>query len=264
MSKIAVLIPVYNAPTKLAATLHSLDIQQGRFDIFVVDDGSTPKIDVNHSEFCHSIRLINLPENRGIEFALNAGLKDIFAGDYDYVARQDAGDLDVNNRLAVQSAYLDSHPKMALVGAWVRNVQASGEPLFEFRPRVGIKEIRRRMCYGSAFAHPASMMRISALQDVGPYSDKYPCAEDYDLFFRIINKYQAGNIPQILVVKEHVPHSLSFRRRNISLISRLRIQIKNFSFASWHSYFGLIQSMMLLIIPYEFVIEVKKIRTYSR
>lgn len=255
--RLAVLIPVFNAQGDLERTLASLDQQNEAFDIFVVDDGSKPPISLTRS--CrHRVEMITLATNRGIEAALNAGLDRILADRYAFVARQDSGDLDLGERLAHQRAWLDRHPDVALVGAWVDFVDRDGQRIFAFTPPTGTKGIRRRMRYSPAFIHPATMMRTAALRAIGPYSDRYPLAEDYELFFRLVAHFACANLPEVLVRKEENPASLSVARRKRSLRSRIRIQLTYFDWISVHSYLGLLYSLLLYVVPYPLLMRVKR------
>lgn len=257
-ARIAVLIPVHNAQNDLMRTLASLDRQSETFDVFVVDDGSRPPIALDPDSYRHPVTLLRLPANRGIEGALNAGLGRILADDYAYVARQDSGDVDVGERLARQRHWLDCHPEVALVGTWVDFVDDEGRRIFTFTPPADTQAIRRRMHYSAAFIHPATMIRTSALRAVGPYSDRYPLAEDYELFFRIARRFGCANLTDVLVRKEENPDSLSVARRRRSLRSRIRIQLAYFDRGSIHSYLGLLYSLILYVVPYRLLMRIKR------
>jgi glycosyltransferase involved in cell wall biosynthesis len=264
MSELAVLIAVYNAQDALIRTLRSLDRQAGDFDIFVADDASTPPVALDPSGYRHAIRLVRLASNQGPFAAANEALRQIMEAGYEFVARQDAGDLDVDDRLAVQMAFLKARPDVAVVGAWVRFVDKAGKLLFLFQPPVDTRGIRRRMRYSSAVIHPASMMRLSALREIGVYGDRYQLDRggfvggDYDLFFRLANSFECANIPKFLVVKEESPGiSVSIDKRRQSVLSRIKIQLRYFDPLSPHSYAGLLCSCAMYVIPYGVSAKVK-------
>src|SRR5258705_9611643 len=112
--RIAVLIPVFNQLEDLQRTLRSIDRESAQVDCFVVDDGSQPPIAIDSDSYRFPIQVIRLPQNSGCTRARNVGLEHIVKANYDYVAIQDAGDLDVGERLAIQAAYLDTHPDVAV------------------------------------------------------------------------------------------------------------------------------------------------------
>ncbi len=259
-TRIAVLMPVYNAGETLIRTLESLDRQHEDFDFLIVDDGSQPPLALDAGLFRHPLTLLRLPNNQGIDHALNEGLRRAMADGYDFVARQDDGDLELGERLSLQKAFLDQHPDAAVVGVWIRFVDPQGKTLFVYRPPTQPRGILRRMRYSSAIISPGSMIRVSALKEAGVYSSDYPVAEDYELYFRLCQRFPCYNIGQVLVMKEENPEGLSAGKRKKSLISRVRVQLKYFSLSSIHSYMGLMQSILLLVVPYGLLIAIKRKR----
>ena len=209
------------------------------------------------------MHLIALQKNQGCTVARNIGLNHIFKGGYDYVALQDAGDTDVGDRMAKQIRYLDTHPQIAVVGAWAQYVDRDGTPLYVYKAPPSTPEIRSRMPYVSAFANPASMIRLSALEQVGVYDPAYPIASDYEIFFRLTRAFDAANLQEILINKEDNPNSLSLGRRRRSLWYRLRAQLQHFSFPSIHSYLGVLWTLFLMLLPYRWVLTVKRWRGYA-
>jgi glycosyltransferase involved in cell wall biosynthesis len=264
MSRIAVIISVYNRPDALARTLASVDRQTAEFEFFVVDDGSQPPLALDPGAYRHPLHLISLPANRGCAAARNSALRLILGGDgFDYVALQDAGDVDVGERMARQAQYLDAHPATAMVGAWAEYVNESGQLLFVHRPPALAAQIRTRMSYGSAFVHPATMIRVSALRAVGPYDDAFFLASDYEIFFRLCRAFDAANLQEVLVRKEDHPNSLSLDKRRRSLLYRLRAQARHFCFGSVHAYLGVMQTCLLLLLPYGIVRAIKQRRGFA-
>lgn len=255
--RVAVLIPVYNAADRVARTLRSVDVQDGAFDIFVVDDGSTPPLQIDQRDYRHRIRLIRLPKNSGIVAALNTGLAEIMAADYEFLVRQDAGDVDIGPRIERQVAALTADPSLAVVGCWTEFVDLAGTEGYVYRTPLDETSIRRRMHFSPAFIHPACTIRISALRKVGVYTERYPHAEDYDLFFRLIRAFPTRNLPEILIASEINPDGISSASRRAALISRIRIQLHYFSLTSPYAYIGLLRSLLFLAAPNSLLLRLK-------
>jgi glycosyltransferase involved in cell wall biosynthesis len=254
---IAVLIPVFNAQAKLERTLRSLDSESAAFDIFVVDDGSSPAIVVDATRYGHRVVLVRLDRNRGVAGALNAGLQKILEGDYDFVARHDAGDVDRGERIQHQVDALRADPSLAIVGAWVEFVHPAGGQGFIYRLPSDERGVARRMWYGPSFIHPACMIRVTALRQLGLYSESFPYAEDYELFCRIIRHWNGRNLPEVLVETELNPDGISISRRRAALVSRMRIQWRYLRATSFHALLGLLRSMMLYASPHAVLVRVK-------
>lgn len=254
-SRVAVLMPAYNAQADLERSLLSLVGDIDPQDILVVDDGSsTPMVAPADAP----ARILRLEKNRGIVGALNAGLELLMAEGYDYIARLDAGDLSVPGRLAAQRTHLDANAAVALIGGAAHYVDMAGKPLFEFMPPVDDAGIRRKMRFNSAFVHPAVMMRVSALRECGVYDAAYQYAEDYELFARLMTRYQAANLPGFILTYEVNPGGISLSRRRELLRQRWRVQRRYHDPASPWSWLGLAQTAVIALVPVGWVNRLKQ------
>lgn len=263
MSRVAVVIPVFNQQEDLLRTLDSIDGQSCDLEVFVVDDGSTPAISVDTTRYRHPVHLITLLTNSGCTTARNTALEQILDMDFDYVALQDAGDTDIGERMQTEADFLDSNPGVAVVGSWARYVDRAGNLLYVHKPPAVTQAIRARMPFVSAFAHPATMIRLSALRRVGLYDPAYPIASDYEIFFRLTREFDTANLQRALINKEDHPDSLSLGQRRRSLAYRLRAQFQHFRLGSFRSYLGVFSTLILLLIPYSAVVAVKRRRGYA-
>jgi len=246
---LAVLIPVYNAVEDLARTLDSVDAQGCDLDIVVVDDGSIPPTLIDPARYVHPVVLLRQPVNRGVTAALNVGLRYVLSRPYTYVARQDAGDLDLGDRLSTQLAYLEAHPEVALVGGFTRHVDANGRTLFHTHYPEHWGAIRRRMRYRTAFSHPTCMMRTSVLRAVGYYDESVDLAQDYDLFRRVAEKFPCANVPKVLVSRSESGPSVVRVHRRAAERDRIVVQLRYFSPYDVHCYLGLVRSAIVYLVP---------------
>lgn len=251
---LAALIPAWNPREGLMATLHSIGAQAVECEIFVVDDGSEPAIELPAEISGKPIRLIRQESNQGITAALNAGLNMILQESFEFVARNDCCDIDRADRLGDQLAYLQKHRDVMLVGSSVIFDTPNQGMQYVFQAPESKAQIKRQMHYSAALVHSSCMFRVDAFRRVGLYSEKYPYAEDYDLFFRLMGKnYEIRNLRDTLVTAAYDPGSISMFNRRISLMSRLKLQLKNFDLLFTHSYLGVIQTILLYVIPYRLV-----------
>ena len=104
------------------------------------------------------------------------------------------------------------------------------------------------------------MIRTSALKAVGFYSERYPVAEDYELFRRIAQQFPIANIPIVLVDMRLSLGGLSLTRRRRQLFDRLRIQLKYFRPLEISAWMGLIQTLALFLIPRAVITKFKSYR----
>src|SRR3989344_5390646 len=76
--KVSVIVPTYNRAKYIGRTIRSLLDQawaKDNYEIIVINDGSSDQTPTILNVFSDSIKLINLPQNMGLPYALNAGIK---------------------------------------------------------------------------------------------------------------------------------------------------------------------------------------------
>lgn len=246
--KVALLIPVHNDREGLAKSLRNLPPELP-LDVVVVDDGSRPPLSPPEPPPPHRLFLLRLEENQGITQALNHGLAWILERGYPYVARLDAGDTALPGRFLAQLRFLESHPEYALVGGQARFVDPNGRETHRERFPTEDGEIRRVMHARNPFLHPAVMVRTAALREVGLYSERYPAAEDFELFCRIARRHRVANLEAEVAEVLVNPKGISGRRRRRQILTRLRILLENFDPWLKESWLGLAKNLVLLLAP---------------
>jgi glycosyltransferase involved in cell wall biosynthesis len=254
-SRVAVLMPAYNAGRFINRAVDSLARSTCVCDIFIVDDGSEVPV-AESLKPRPGVTIIRLERNGGIARARNAGLQAIMPRGYQYVACLDADDICHPDRIASQIDFLDRHPGVAVVGTWGRSFdERTGAPLRIGRMPVDPDAVRRAMRYTSA------MLRVSALREVGLYSERYPAAEDYELFRRIGERYDIANIASILTTISISSEGVSRTRRLRQLADRLRIQLKYFEAGEPGAWLGVAKTVALFLAPVSIL---SRIKTFLR
>ncbi|HEX7978923.1 MAG TPA: glycosyltransferase [Gemmatimonadaceae bacterium] len=255
--RIAVLIPVYNERGRLRDSLESLRSQGVPFTVVLVDDGSTPPLEVDGDAYDFPIVVLRLARNSGIEAALNAGLEYIEARDFELVARLDVGDRCAPTRLAAQQDFLEAHPDIALVGSNVEWRRDDGSFAFAMALPSDHASIARAMPYTVCLIHPTVMFRTTVVRAIGKYSTSYPAAEDLEFFWRIVRSFRVANLPDTLLVTRFDPGGISITRRRRQLRSKLRIQLEYFRGVEPLSYLGVAKTLALMSVPYSGVVALK-------
>lgn len=255
---ICVLIPVFRDQAGLTETLRILAGEEYPFDIVVVDDGSPEPITAPDHAGSHRVTLQRLAQNAGIEHALNAGIKTILERGYAYISRLDCGDLPLPGRFQAQHDFMEANPDVGIVGTWARCVNDDGDYLFTLRFPTDDRAIQRRQRYVPAMLHPTIMIRVSALRDIGLYSDRYKTAEDYDLFMRMAARHRIANIPEVLTqyIVSETGTTAAKRKRN--LVARLRVQRDNFGWTDPHAYMGMARTLAFMAVPFSWITAMKK------
>lgn len=167
------------------------------FEFLILDDCSTDNTwDILTSFQDPRIRLIKNNVNMGLTKALNKGLG-LAKGEY--VARMDADDISLSERLQRQEAFLDKNQNIAMVGCWVEVIDEKGQKTKRVNFPIVPYLLRWRLLFTNTFAHSAVMFRKDAALGVGGYSEKMRYAQDYDLWSRISMHWDVANIPAVLV-----------------------------------------------------------------
>ncbi len=260
MNRIALLIPHFNNPDGLLASLASVG-EQEPVDAFVVDDGSDRRrIDEAACRAAYrapgELKFLYLPRNLGIEHALNTGLQAIVDAGYAYVARLDCADLNAPDRCARQAAFLDAHPDVALLGSAVTFFDASGDRFTLDQPQTH-DEITRRMHDDNAFTHPAVMFRAAAVREIGLYPADCRAAEEFAYFWRFVEKYRTANLPQALVRTEYNAAGISFSQRRLQQRTRLKVLWRHFDWRP-RSFVSLLKPLVWQVLPFALAQRVKR------
>ena len=248
LGDVAVLMPAYNGQADVERTLASF-VESARVQVLIVDDGSTPPI-VAPTLPNLDIEILRLPQNGGIERALQAGIEALAARGYRYAARIDAGDLAAPGRLGKQRAYLEAHPNVAGLGMWTQVVSRQGAPLFVLRTPVEPEAVRRLRFFRTSLVHPAMMLRVDAVRAVGNYRVAYRAAEDLDLFLRLMERYDCANLPELGLYYELNEGGISATKRRRQIVSTLKLQWRYFNAANVYDWLGLAKNLLHLVTPY--------------
>ncbi|HKR38059.1 MAG TPA: glycosyltransferase [Paraburkholderia sp.] len=260
LDDVAVLMPAYNGQADVDRTLASFS-EDARIHVLIVDDGSTPPI-VAPTLPNMSIEVLRMPQNGGIERALQAGIEALAARGFRYAARIDAGDLAAPGRLAKQRAYLETHPPVAGLGMWTQVVSRDGAPLFMLTPPTEPNAIRRVRFLRACFVHPSMMLRVDAVLAVGNYREAYKAAEDLDLFLRLMQRYDCANLPELGLYYELNEGGISATKRRRQIVSTLRLQLRYFNVLNVCDWLGLAKNLLHFVTPYRTLQRMKK-RLYA-
>lgn len=248
LSDVAVLIPAFNGQAEVERTLASFS-EASTIRVLIVDDGSTPPIAAPAIDGM-DIEILRMPANGGIERALEAGMSALAARGLRYAARIDAGDLATPGRLAKQRAYLEAHPRVAVVGMWTHVVSTEGAPLFDLTPPTEPAAIRRAMLARSCFAHPSLMLRVDAVIEAGNYRAHYRAAEDLDLVLRLMQRHDGANLPEFGLFYELNESGISATKRRAQVMSTLRLQLRYLRVTNPLDWAGVAKSVAHLLLPY--------------
>jgi glycosyltransferase involved in cell wall biosynthesis len=260
VNRTIVLIPHYNNPEGLYNSVRSLS-ESSNIDLLVVDDGSNStfqdEVVKNLFKANGNCIFIRFEKNKGIEEALNEGLKYAIQHNYTYVARLDCGDLCAINRFDLQENFLDTHIDHAIVGSAVKVFSMDHKIEYYIRHPLNHEEIIKKLYLNSMLVHPSIMIRVACLNQIGLYPTNYKAAEEYAFFFKTIKHFKLANLKEELIAYELNPNGISALLRKRQVLSRIKIIWDNFYFGFYPIY-GLIRNCILYFMPYTLLNSIKK------
>ncbi len=207
MPKVSVVMSVYNGEKYLKEAIDSILNQTFKgFEFIIINDGSTDKTRKILEFYTDPrIRLIN-QANMGLAKSLNRGLK-IARGEY--IARMDADDISLPERLEKEVKLLDNHKDVGLVGIFPMKMDESGRNVGLYKTKTKNEDLREVLWRGDLLCHGSVMFRKECVDKVGFYRKKLKFAEDYDLWFRIAEFFGITNIEEPLYKYRINPDSIS-------------------------------------------------------
>jgi glycosyltransferase involved in cell wall biosynthesis len=210
--ELTVLMGVFNGLPHLGKSIESILAQTfGDFEFLIIDDASTDasaEVIAQYAQGDRRIRFIRNAHNVGLGGVLSHG---VLQARGRLIARMDADDVAIPERLQLQMNFLRDNPDVDLVGSYALDVSKDGVPVRERRVPVTHEKIAE-LVWTSPFIHPTVMFRRASILRVGSYLPHIRRRQDYDLWFRCVaGGLRLANIPRPLI---HYLYSEETLRRN--------------------------------------------------
>jgi glycosyltransferase involved in cell wall biosynthesis len=204
---VTVAMSVYNGAGTLESAIRSILWQTyANWELIVVDDASTDDTQRILQQFRDPrIRVINESKQKGLATRLNQCVAQ--AGGT-YLARMDADDVAYAGRFERQVRFLQTHPKIDLLGHGAVLIKGNGEVIGLYPAAFTHEDICCRPWWGFPLAHPTWMGKRSWFLG-HPYNEQLTKGQDQELLLRSYQTSQFAALPDIL---------LGYRMEKISFI----------------------------------------------
>ena len=196
MPRVSILLTCYKHMKYLPPAVEGIRSQTFRdYEIIAIDDGS----DDGSREWLEAqsdIRCIFNQHNLGTYETLNVGLK---AATGEFIAVLNDDDLWEPEKLSKQVELLDSHPKVGLVHTGGTFIDGEGNPMegnplgFAF-PRFQTGDILMGLVYENKIIASAALARRKCFDELGGFNSAYFGSGDWEMWFRIAEKYDVGYV----------------------------------------------------------------------
>lgn len=224
--RVSILLSVRNGGRTLETCLASIHSQTWRdFELLCMDDGSRDDTHailerweklMPRSQF----RIFRHPTSLGLTMSLNELHESAQGG---YIARIDADDVWVPEKLRLQIDFLETHPECGVVGSYYTNRGSRRERVIELP--VDDASIRRSIYRKNPFGHSCVIMRTGILKQVGGYNEHLQYSQDRDLWYRLLPLTRFYNLPYVLCIRStRREHSQTNTREQI--MQSIKISLK--------------------------------------
>lgn len=193
---VTVLMPVYNGEKYVREAIDSMLNQTfGDFEFLIINDGSTDSTEEIILSYADArIHYVKNDRNSGLVYTLNRGLDMVQTP---YVARMDADDISVPERLEQQILCMEQHPEVGVLGSWVETIGLAKNREIQYKDDPD--HIRFKLLFNSCVIHPTVVMRMSVLNE---NHLRYPAMEHVEDFalWVLLSRYTKFKIlPKVLL-----------------------------------------------------------------
>lgn len=212
--KITVLMSVYNSQRYIDESVQSIMAQSFKdFEFIIIDDGSfdkTPEILKRYQDIDPRILVLRNETNMGLTRSLNRGIRHARG---EYIARQDADDISMPERLEKQLYFMEHNKDYSCVGTFYTVINSRGKARYNMRLPVKYNEIKKWLNTINPLCHGSVIFRRDAAYSAGLYREDYLYSQDYAFWHALCKTHKLGNIPEFLYKLRLYPESSSTRNK---------------------------------------------------
>lgn len=189
MNKVSVIMSVFNAENTIESSVKSI-LNQAEVDLefLICDDASddrTHLIITKLQKLDSRIKIFKNKTNIGLTKSLNLLLEKT---EFSYIARQDADDISVENRLISQIRFVKQHNLVACTS--LARTQQTNKIIPRYSAYFPLWLV---MKYKNPFIHGSLMISKNVLNNIGGYDERFVFAQDYKLMQDLFRQnYKVG------------------------------------------------------------------------
>lgn len=257
---VSVLMTVYNARSFLHGAIESvLNQTYSNLELIIVDDGSTDGSDKIIKDFAKGdkrIKTLFLKSNVGPSHASNRGLK-ITEGAY--IARMDADDIALPNRIERQVNYLLKNPDVVLLGGQCVLINEKGNEIGKKIFPIKHQDIYKSLFKINPIQHPSCMINTNLVpRGHKYYKNSFILAHDLELVFDLARFGRLTNLKSVVLKYRQYPTSLSLRNPKDTFKATLRVRnkaVKNYGYKPdlLGRLTNLLQRVVIFFLPSEVI-----------
>lgn len=209
---VSIIMSVYNGENYLAESIDSILNQSYKnFEFIITDDGSKDNslsILKEYSKKDSRIKLIVNANNKGLIYSLN-NMLNLSTGKY--IARMDADDISLKNRIEKQVKFMEKNEKVSIVGSFY---QAFKNDFTFIRKNIKTindsEEVKVSLLFRNYICHPTVMIKKEIIDKYNlKYNFEDKGMEDYGLWLKVTKIKKIFILPEILLKYRYSSNSIS-------------------------------------------------------
>lgn len=226
--KISIVMAAYNEVHDISRAIDSILAQSFTdWELIVIDDASTDataNVVRRYVEKDSRIRLVCNETNMKLAASLNKG---IGLAKADLIARADADDINLPERLARQFVFMQEHPEVDVLGTGAYLLDVNSKRVNAISLPLTHADLERLPFLKTHFFHPSVIIRRKFFDVVGLYDDSFLRGQDKELWLRGLNfGCRYANLAEPLIeysTDEYVRCWRSIIDGSLSLLSMVRV-----------------------------------------
>jgi hypothetical protein len=192
---VSIIIPVFNGSNYLSEAIDSAIAQTyPNIEILVINDGSTDhgKTEKIAKSYGNKIRYF-LKKNGGVASALNYGIKQMKGEWFSWLSHDD---MYTPTKITELINYISLHSRAKILYTDYELVNVRGDHLHNISVRPTDNDnMQLRLIDSYPLNGCAMLIRKDCFTKVGKFDEKLHTTQDYDLWFRLAEKYQFEYVP---------------------------------------------------------------------
>jgi len=186
--------------------------------------------------------------NLGLTRSLNRGIK---LAQGEYIARMDADDIALPERLERQVEFMEANPDVGVVGTAYYEIDSRGKIVGKKVFPLQDRELRRALIRYNPLFHGSVMIRKAVFEKVGLYNESFIRSQDYELWFRIAKHFKLANLPEPLMMRRYGAANISVasERQQIAFAIRARLKAIREGQYPWYCIIYLIRPLIAMRAP---------------
>lgn len=229
--KISVLMPVYNAEKFLNEAIDSILEQTFKdYELLIINDASTDRSkEIILSYKDPRIRYFENKKNLGRPRTSNKGLRLAKA---DYVARMDADDVSLPDRLKTQLEIVEKDNNVGLVASWIVLIDENNNNKGGWhtdRKNNSPEEIFYTLFFENCLANSSVLFKKDIVLKIGGYNESFERAQDYELWSRLAKLTKIVKIRKVGVKYRTYAQNTTPKIINQQCLNEQKVFLKNVS-----------------------------------